>query len=142
SAAGPSPMRPWRVSPDSSATVVSIASGSARRRQAARCPILSERALVSLTLREAATISYRRIGSGEGRLAGGLGFEPRLAESESAVLPLDDPPSGSPRLHSTAAAHLNSWSAARFLQDPAAFLVRPSSWSGALLWVRVREIAP
>ena len=25
-------------------------------------------------------------------LAGGLGFEPRLAESESAVLPLDDPP--------------------------------------------------
>jgi hypothetical protein len=27
------------------------------------------------------------------RLAGGLGFEPRLAESESAVLPLDDPPS-------------------------------------------------
>jgi hypothetical protein len=27
-------------------------------------------------------------------LAGGLGFEPRLAESESAVLPLDDPPSG------------------------------------------------
>src|SRR5262249_16709993 len=27
-----------------------------------------------------------------GGLAGGLGFEPRLAESESAVLPLDDPP--------------------------------------------------
>src|SRR5260221_12863894 len=27
-----------------------------------------------------------------GRMAGGLGFEPRLAESESAVLPLDDPP--------------------------------------------------
>ena len=27
------------------------------------------------------------------RLAGELGFEPRLAESESAVLPLDDPPS-------------------------------------------------
>jgi hypothetical protein len=26
-------------------------------------------------------------------LAGGLGFEPRQAESESAVLPLDDPPS-------------------------------------------------
>jgi hypothetical protein len=26
------------------------------------------------------------------KLAGGLGFEPRLAESESAVLPLDDPP--------------------------------------------------
>lgn len=29
-------------------------------------------------------------------LAGGLGFEPRLAESESAVLPLDDPPPGCP----------------------------------------------
>src|SRR3974390_858739 len=28
-------------------------------------------------------------------LAGGLGFEPRLTESESAVLPLDDPPRGS-----------------------------------------------
>ena len=26
------------------------------------------------------------------KLAGGLGFEPRQAESESAVLPLDDPP--------------------------------------------------
>ena len=26
-------------------------------------------------------------------LAGGPGFEPGLAESESAVLPLDDPPS-------------------------------------------------
>ena len=29
-------------------------------------------------------------------VAGGLGFEPRLAESESAVLPLDDPPVASP----------------------------------------------
>ena len=27
-------------------------------------------------------------------LAGGLGFEPRLVESESDVLPLDDPPVG------------------------------------------------
>ena len=27
-------------------------------------------------------------------LAGGRGFEPRLTESESAVLPLDDPPKG------------------------------------------------
>lgn len=27
-------------------------------------------------------------------LAGGLGFEPRLKESESSVLPLDDPPIG------------------------------------------------
>src|SRR5262245_43210924 len=30
--------------------------------------------------------------AGSSCLAGGLGFEPRLAESESAVLPLDDPP--------------------------------------------------
>src|SRR5438874_1555906 len=30
-------------------------------------------------------------------VAGGLGFEPRLAESESAVLPLDDPPPGERR---------------------------------------------
>src|SRR5690606_27589545 len=29
-------------------------------------------------------------------MAGGLGFEPRLTESESAVLPLDDPPIRSP----------------------------------------------
>ena len=29
------------------------------------------------------------------KVAGGLGFEPRLAESESAVLPLDDPPTSS-----------------------------------------------
>ena len=26
------------------------------------------------------------------KMAGGLGFEPRLEESESSVLPLDDPP--------------------------------------------------
>src|SRR5471032_348023 len=30
------------------------------------------------------------------KVVGGLGFEPRLAESESAVLPLDDPPSALP----------------------------------------------
>ncbi len=30
----------------------------------------------------------------EAKLAGGLGFEPRLTESESVVLPLDDPPIG------------------------------------------------
>src|SRR5487761_420613 len=40
-------------------------------------------------------------------MAGGLGFEPRLAESESAVLPLDDPPAGaSRRFFSTGRAHL------------------------------------
>src|SRR6478752_6847952 len=32
------------------------------------------------------------------RVAGGLGFEPRQPESESGVLPLDDPPSGPPSL--------------------------------------------
>ncbi len=37
--------------------------------------------------------SMRKDGKDEQRqVAGGLGFEPRLAESESAVLPLDDPP--------------------------------------------------
>ena len=55
----------------------------------------------------------RTVGSNQGRspgqtktgpqgarscLAGGLGFEPRLAESESAVLPLDDPPNVGYRL--------------------------------------------
>ncbi len=32
-------------------------------------------------------------------MVGGLGFEPRQAESESAVLPLDDPPTGGPLLY-------------------------------------------
>ena len=32
------------------------------------------------------------------RLAGGPGFEPGLTESESVVLPLDDPPNGSDRI--------------------------------------------
>ena len=35
-----------------------------------------------------------RSASARSRMAGGLGFEPRQAESESAVLPLDDPPTG------------------------------------------------
>jgi hypothetical protein len=36
-------------------------------------------------------------------MAGGLGFEPRQAESESAVLPLDDPPKpGGARVRSKA----------------------------------------
>src|SRR5262245_14543612 len=40
-------------------------------------------------------------------LAGGLGFEPRLAESESAVLPLDDPPNSvRPRESNSALAEL------------------------------------
>lgn len=34
----------------------------------------------------------RPLDDGTKRLAGGLGFEPRLADPESAVLPLDDPP--------------------------------------------------
>ena len=44
------------------------------------------------------------------RLAGGLGFEPRLAESESAVLPLDDPPSAAARrgLHRTGTYHIGA----------------------------------
>ena len=46
---------------------------------------------------DAATLANLDVPSGQStylcKLAGGLGFEPRLAESESAVLPLDDPPS-------------------------------------------------
>src|SRR5215469_13836794 len=42
------------------------------------------------------------------QLVGGLGFEPRQAESESAVLPLDDPPTAGagfkPRLETAQAA--------------------------------------
>ncbi len=38
-------------------------------------------------------------------LAGGLGFEPRLAESESAVLPLDDPPNEQRKLNSDRRRH-------------------------------------
>ena len=34
----------------------------------------------------------RHISKRRKRMAGGTGFEPVLAESESAVLPLDDPP--------------------------------------------------
>src|SRR4051812_17313249 len=32
-------------------------------------------------------------------MAGGRGFEPRLTESESVVLPLDDPPAGAAAWH-------------------------------------------
>src|SRR3954462_5268539 len=35
----------------------------------------------------------------ERALAGGRGFEPRLTESESVVLPLDDPPAGAAARH-------------------------------------------
>jgi hypothetical protein len=38
------------------------------------------------------TASRAEFGASRHGLAGGLGFEPRPAESESAVLPLDDPP--------------------------------------------------
>ena len=41
----------------------------------------------------------------EEQMAGGLGFEPRLAESESAVLPLDDPPKEARKLNSDLRAH-------------------------------------
>ena len=41
-------------------------------------------------------VSWTRLDDGDAiqkyALAGGLGFEPRLMESESIVLPLDDPP--------------------------------------------------
>src|SRR6185503_2700573 len=43
-------------------------------------------------LRRCAKQESRHLAGSLALLAGGLGFEPRLAESESAVLPLDDPP--------------------------------------------------
>ena len=51
----------------------------------------------------------RTVKAERNQVAGGLGFEPRLAESESAVLPLDDPPSArriAPALDSTKRASL------------------------------------
>ena len=70
-------------------------------------------------------------------MAGGLGFEPRLTESESAVLPLDDPPNkaltfrvlrGPPRFAQTNFLTLNftrvASDIARFAQSTAqAFVV-------------------
>ena len=38
-------------------------------------------------------LGVKRCGTAIEKLAGGLGFEPRFSESESDVLPLDDPPS-------------------------------------------------
>src|ERR1700733_15153688 len=47
--------------------------------------------------RRAARIRHQAVQvTSTAQVAGGLGFEPRLAESESAVLPLDDPPNPLP----------------------------------------------
>ena len=48
-------------------------------------------AMVAWSGRSDCRISRQEVGA---ILAGGLGFEPRLTESESVVLPLDDPPEG------------------------------------------------
>src|SRR5580704_7114141 len=53
----------------------------------------AERARPDATLRQAAALNLSAPPyAPSAKMAGGLGFEPRLAESESAVLPLDDPP--------------------------------------------------
>ena len=66
-----------------------------------------------------------RAGPSEGPhgLAGGLGFEPRLTESESAVLPLDDPPTmrrmhGGARAAAAADQRFEYWVARRALRRP------------------------
>lgn len=46
-------------------------------------------------------------------LAGGEGFEPPLAESESAVLPLDDPPMGSNASGSKSCRQISAWRTVR-----------------------------
>lgn len=68
------------------------------------------------------------------QVAGGLGFEPRLAESESAVLPLDDPPMFTNRIN-----HLSFTVVAKFyslcpdVHSLGSPLVRPSSRPTAAL---------
>ncbi len=65
------------------------ADAAARRRSAARL----RRALSNLTRCSPLDLQPKRRPAARALLlAGGLGFEPRLTESESAVLPLDDPP--------------------------------------------------
>src|SRR6185437_17133704 len=50
-------------------------------------------------------------------LAGRQGFEPRYADPESAVLPLDDLPAGKANRHSTAAVQTNRAERGRALLD-------------------------
>ena len=63
-----------------------------------------------------------------GRVAGGLGFEPRLAESESAVLPLNYPPPGrSPRWSKPCGVGKFGRISARSFACPAPFRRSPQS---------------
>jgi hypothetical protein len=74
-------------------------------------------------------------------VAGGLGFEPRLAESESAVLPLDDPPVFSLRdqqLAFSRKGHVFQFGLSPFtlgVRGPFALLGdEPPPWQGASGW--------
>ena len=70
----------------------------------------------------------------DNNLAGGLKFEPRLAESESAVLPLDDPPSSLAKQASGRFADLPHWQ-----NRPTAilriFLSTPAKRATFALWI-------
>ena len=58
-----------------------------------QAPTFSLAALLSQTRGSHPSPPNKNPATGAGLvLAGGLGFEPRLVESESTVLPLDDPP--------------------------------------------------
>src|SRR3984885_4284719 len=81
----------------------------------------------------ASHVAARRRLEGQDWVAGGLGFEPRLAESESAVLPLDDPPTQEPvELDSISAASLKGGAAALALRDEVFILANLSPPSDAL----------
>ena len=57
------------------------------RRSSSRRSLVEPEVLIPVRLKTKP--AFRRVPFS---LAGGLGFEPRLEESESSVLPLDDPP--------------------------------------------------
>ncbi len=76
------------------------------------------------------------------RLAGGLGFEPRLAESESAVLPLDDPPpaGGAAQAWASVAGELTSTPGRRLAESESAVLPLddpPPAGGAAQAWASV-----
>ena len=54
--------------------------------------LVSGRNFFAFILTSTSYMSSKIFRKGGGIMAGGLGFEPRLTESESVVLPLDDPP--------------------------------------------------
>lgn len=60
-AAGPSPIRPWRGWPERNAAAAAISSGASRRSSSASAPIFSVRERVAATRREVVTRSKNSI---------------------------------------------------------------------------------